>query len=61
MPKHTPEQIQFIADSLMPGFVPKDQSESTLTFAFTADSSNYEVIYKKNSDAKWQFASYKKA
>jgi len=61
MPKHTPEQIQFIADSLMPGFVPKDESESTLTFAFTADTTNYEVIYKKDSDSKWQFVSYKKA
>ena len=61
MPKHTPEQVQFIADSIMPEFVPKDQSVSDLTFAFTADSTNYEVIYKKDSDAKWQFVSFKKA
>ncbi len=61
MSKHTPAQIQFIADSLMPGFIPKDESQSNLSFAFTADGCNYEVIYQKSKSEKWLFVSFQKA
>lgn len=61
MLKHTPEQVRFIADSIMPKFIPKDITILVLSFAFTADGANYEVNYLKNSLTNWQFVSYKNA
>jgi len=61
MPKHTPEQINYVADTLMPGFIPKDKTVVDLSFAFTLDGVNYEVVYQKNTKQKWDFISFKKA
>lgn len=61
MSKHTAEQIHFVADTLMPGFIPKDNTVSDLSFAFTLDGVNYEVIYQKNQKGEWQIISYKRA
>ena len=61
MSKHTPEQITFVADTLMPGFIPKDSTVSDLFFAFTLDAVNYEVVYQKNQKGEWKFISFKKA
>lgn len=61
MSKHTSEQINFVADTLMPGFIPKDSTVSELSFAFTLDGVNYEVIYQKSKKGEWQFVSSKRA
>jgi hypothetical protein len=61
MTKHSPDQIQYVADTIMPGFIPKDTAATELTFAFTLDSVNYEVVYQKNNSGDWQFTSHQKA
>jgi hypothetical protein len=61
MAKHTTDQIQYIADTIMPGFIPKDGNARELSFAFTVDAVNYEVIYQKDKQGNWQFISHKKA
>jgi hypothetical protein len=61
MSKHSPAQVKYVADTLMPNFIPKDSSVNDLTFAFTVDGVNYEVIYQKNKQGEWQFESFIKA
>lgn len=61
MAKHTPEQINYVADTLMPNFIPKDETVIDLSFAFTLDGVNYEVTYQKNTQGDWQFMSQRKA
>ena len=61
MSKHTTEQIQYVADTIMPGFIPKDGAARELNFAFTMDGVNYEVIYQKDKQGNWLFVSYQKA
>jgi len=61
MTKHSPEQVKYVADTIMPGFIPKDETIRELTFAFTVDSVNYEVLYQKNKMGEWQFVSHQKA
>jgi hypothetical protein len=61
MSKHTPEQIQYVADTIMPGFIPRDVTASELNFAFTMDGVNYEVVYQKDKQGNWQFSSHRKA
>jgi hypothetical protein len=61
MSKHSPQQVRYIADTLMPNFIPKDTTIDDLSFVFTADGENYEVIYKKDKSGDWQFISQQKA
>jgi hypothetical protein len=61
MSKHTTEQIQYVADTIMPGFIPKDVTSRELSFAFTMDGVNYEVVYQKDKQGKWQFISHQNA
>lgn len=61
MAKHTPEQINYVADTLMPNFIPKDTTINDLTFAFTIDGVNYEVVYQKDAQGEWQFISQQRA
>lgn len=61
MAKHTQDQINYVADTLMPNFIPKDEAITDLSFAFTLDGVNYEVIYQKNAQGKWLFVSQRKA
>lgn len=59
---HSPEQIRAIADSLLPGFIPKDANENLLTFHFTlAPNKTYKVEYQKiliKGKAEWNFVAY---
>lgn len=61
MSKHTADQVNYVADTLMPGFIPKDITVKDLSFAFTLDGVNYEVVYQKSNKDEWQFISYKQA
>ena len=61
MPKHSPDQINYVADTLMPNFIPKDNAITDLSFAFTLDGVNYEVVYQKDTKGDWQFVSQRKA
>ena len=59
---HPKEQIEAIANTLLPSFIPKDEKETTLSFHFTLPpDSSYKVSFEKVADAKWQFKSYDKA
>lgn len=52
-------QIKLIADTLLPGFIPKDQNESELTFHFTIPpNKSYKVYYQKDKKNEWTFISY---
>ena len=61
MANHTAEQIKYVADTLMPNFIPKDSAASILSFAFTLDGVNYEVSYEKDRHGDWQLTSHRKA
>ncbi|SEA87276.1 hypothetical protein [Pedobacter hartonius] len=53
------EQIAAIANTLLPSFIPKDQTETTLSFHFTLPpDSSYKVFFEKDAKAKWQFLRY---
>ncbi len=50
------EQIKMIAETLLPGFLPKDPSTATLSFHFTVPpNQSYKVYYMKNAKTKWEF------
>ncbi|NEU08236.1 hypothetical protein GZH53_07925 [Flavihumibacter sp. R14] len=57
MPKHTSEQIASVASSLMPNFIPKDETIKSLSFAFTLDGINYEVLFEKDHRDAWHLIS----
>ncbi len=56
------EQIELIANSLLPGFIPKDAEENNLSFNFTlATGKTYHVNFKRNTSNKkseWEFVDY---
>lgn len=55
-------QIKLIADTLLPGFIPKDPGENELTFHFTIPpDKSYKVHYKKNAKNEWTFISFEPA
>lgn len=55
---HPEIQIKLIADTLLPGFIPKDINEKELTFHFTIPPNNsYRVHYQKNNKNEWVFIS----
>lgn len=56
---HTEIQIKLIADTLLPGFIPKDPVENELTFHFTIPpNKSYKVHYKKNAGNEWVFIGF---
>jgi hypothetical protein len=53
------QQIQIIADTLLPSFIPKDTDIEELTFHFTLPPDNsYKVWYKKTEKSKWEFVRF---
>lgn len=58
MPKKklSDQQIQTIAESLLPSFIPKDPAEVELVFHFTAEGSHYRVHFTKDGKT-WKFIS----
>jgi len=56
------DQIEAIANTLLPSFIPKDNKETSLSFHFTLPpDSSYKVFFEKDAKAKWQFISYEEA
>ncbi|HEY0175495.1 MAG TPA: hypothetical protein VGC08_03890 [Pedobacter sp.] len=56
------EQIEAIANTLLPSFIPKDKEETNLFFHFTLPpDSSYRVFFEKDAKAKWQFVRYEEA
>ncbi|MET4141483.1 hypothetical protein [Pedobacter sp. UYP1] len=56
------EQIEAIANTLLPSFIPKDNQETTLSFHFTLPPDHsYKVFFEKDAKAKWQFIRYEEA
>lgn len=52
------EQIKIIADTLLPGFLPKDAAETELSFNFTVPpNQTYKVSYAK-SNKIWDFKKF---
>lgn len=52
-------QIKMIADTLLPGFIPKDPEEKELIFHFTLPpDKSYKVYYQKNNKNVWTFISF---
>jgi len=59
---HTETQIRLIADTLLPGFIPKDPEEKELTFYFTIPpNKSYKVHYQKKSEKEWIFIGFEPA
>jgi hypothetical protein len=53
------DQVEKIANLLLPGFVPKDKTINELTFHFTIPpNENFKVWFEKNGNADWQFVKY---
>lgn len=56
---HPEIQIKIIADTLLPGFIPKDKNETNLTFHFTIPpKSSYKVHYQRSNKDEWVFVSF---
>lgn len=56
---NTETHIKLIADTLLPGFIPKDINQNELTFHFTIPPANsYKVSYEKNQKNDWVFVAY---
>jgi hypothetical protein len=53
------EQVENIANVLLPSFIPKDKTVNELTFHFTIPpNNNYKVWYEKKGNSDWQFVNY---
>ncbi|NQX40441.1 hypothetical protein SAMN05421820_105329 [Pedobacter steynii] len=58
---HTEAHIKMVADTLLPGFLPKDPNEKNLVFHFTLPpNENYKVSYLKTAKNEWVFSSSEK-
>jgi len=56
------DQIEAIANTLLPSFIPKDVKETTLSFHFTLPpDSSYKVFFEKDAKAKWQYLRFEEA
>ncbi|SMC80705.1 hypothetical protein [Pedobacter nyackensis] len=59
---HPEAQIKLIADTLLPGFIPKSTEEKELTFHFTIPpNKSYKVWYLKNTKNEWEFSGFEPA
>lgn len=57
--KHTKEQVEAMANSIMKHFIPKDPNETTLSFHFTIPPShNYKVNYERDVKGVWNFTDF---
>ncbi|MXV15246.1 hypothetical protein [Hufsiella ginkgonis] len=60
----SPEKIRQVADALLPGFIPKDDRMTTLSFHFTlVPKDTFKVTYEKDIAGKqpgWTFLTYEK-
>jgi len=53
------EQIKIIAETLLPGFIPKNSTETELSFHFTVPpNQSFKVWFTKNSKSKWDFKKF---
>jgi len=53
------EQIKIIAETLLPGFIPKDDAETELSFHFTVPpNQSFKVWFTKNSKSEWDFKKF---
>lgn len=53
--------IQMVADTLLPGFLPKDPNETILVFHFTLPpNESYKVEYLKSAKNVWEFSKSEK-
>ncbi|MET3114468.1 hypothetical protein AAKU52_002202 [Pedobacter sp. CG_S7] len=53
------EQIKIIAETLLPGFIPKDVAETELSFHFTVPpNQSFKVWFTKNNQSKWAFKKF---
>lgn len=55
---HTKEQIQNIADTLLPAFIPKDEAETALTFHFTLPPNQSFKVFFEKKNTLWTFIKY---
>jgi hypothetical protein len=56
---HSKEQVQQIAELLMPGFIPKDKTANDFSFNFTVPPDDtFRVWFEKNKDLSWKFIKY---
>ena len=59
---HPEAQIKLIADTLLPGFIPKLTEEKELSFHFTIPpNKSYKVWYLKNAKNEWEFSGFEPA
>lgn len=55
------EQVENIANVLLPGFIPKDKTATELSFHFTIPpNESFKVWYEKKG-TEWQFVKYEEA
>ena len=45
--KLSEEQAKFLADNIMPGFIPKNADAESFSFYFTAEGTNYRAEYTR--------------
>jgi len=52
--KLSEQQVQLIAETLLPSFIPKNPEETNLNFNFTAEGAHWQVEFIKDSKG-WRF------
>ena len=55
--KLTTDQVELLANSLLPTFAPKEKGQTSLSFHFTTNNTNYRVEYEMK-DSSWKFIKY---
>jgi hypothetical protein len=56
------EQIKMIAETLLPGFIPKNQDEKELSFHFTVPpGQSFKVFFERKNDSEWNWKGYEPA
>lgn len=59
---HPKEQIEAIANTLLPSFIPKNKTETSFFFHFTLPpDSSYKVSFEKDSQSNWQYKGFEVA
>ena len=54
------QQVQLIAENLLPSFIPRNPDENILQFNFTAEGAHWQVEF--NRDGKnWKFVNAREA
>ncbi|WP_146186515.1 hypothetical protein [Pedobacter sp. HMWF019] len=53
------EQIKMIAETLLPGFIPKDQNIKELSFHFTVPpGQSFKVFFERKNKSEWNWKGY---